>query len=622
MHGQKIDSLQNRLNAIEDENEKSVVQLQLSKLFERSDIAQSMEYANLSLKTSTNDSIKSESYNQLGRGYFYQNQLDSAAFHFEKSINLFNSLGYEEQASSIKISLGAVQLRKGAYKQAVNTLINGATFFEEIGDSINLAKCYSNVSTAFGELGETEKAIDYGEKALYIFKKKELVPYQAITLPNLASEFLKLKDSLKAKAYFLEAEKLALQRDDKFSLARIYNNLGNMYLETDHELSNIYLNKALRLRTETKNNDGIDILYNNLGCLQLKKGNYKCAVDYLQNALKLGTGVNLATSYKNLSEAYRKLGDHKSALEYSEKRNNLNDSISKAEHQKAITEISTKYETEKKEKEILNLQNKNLQTNIKSRQNRNLMYLSLALLALTGISAFSFIKNTKKKRIIAEQQQLLEHEKVTRLLKEQELIGIDAMLEGQEKERQRISEDLHDSLGGKLSALKLFIEDVKTTDKKLYTKIKTVLDESYNDVRNISHQQNASTIINRGLIPSVKMAANQLKSTEKLNIEVTNIDQRQKIKGFVELQLFRIIQELLTNTIKHAGATNVTIQFSEEDDTLNIVYEDDGIGFDHKKPSPGIGLKNIAHRIRKIGGSFIIDSSSGNGTTIILNVPV
>ena len=205
--------------------------------------------------------------------------------------------------------------------------------------------------------------------------------------------------------------------------------------------------------------------------------------------------------------------------------------------------------------------------------------------------------------------QELESQKVERLLKEQELIGIDAMIEGQEKERQRIAEDLHDSLGGKLSALKLFVEDIKKSDQALYDKIKVVLDESYNDVRHISHQRNASAMIEKGLIPAVNRVANRLKSTERLQVEVTNIDFKKKIQNFIELQLFRIIQELLTNTIKHAKAKNVNIQ-------------DDGMGFDTQKTDFGVGLKNMENRITKIGGSLAIDSNPGNGTTIILNVPI
>lgn len=617
----RIDSLLVVLQQTDSKEEKAKLHILLSKMFERTDIAESKRFAKKTLLFD-NDSLKSEAHNQLGRANFYQNQLDSASFHFTESIDLLNELGYQDQAASVRISLGAVHLRKGDYKNAVATLIRSAQYFENKSDSINMAKCYSNISSAFGELGDSQKAIAYGEKALAIFTRKNMLPYKAITLPNLAGEFLKGGDTLKAKSYFLQAEALAKQRNDQFSLARIYNNLGNMYLETDHDQSEKYLMRSLDLRKETKSNDGIGTLYNNLGYLQLKKGNVQKAIPYLKTALQYGKGSNASTTYNNLADAHQQLGDYKMALFFEEKKNALNDSILKMENQKTIAEISTKYETEKKEKEILNLQHTNLQTDLKRRQSRNLMYTAFVLLLIGGILTYAYVKNARKRRIIAEQMQELESQKVERLLKEQELIGIDAMIEGQEKERQRIAEDLHDSLGGKLSALKLFVEDIKKSDRKLYDKIKMVLDESYNDVRHISHQKNASAMIEKGLIPAVNRVANRLKSTKKLQVEVTNIDFKKKIQNFIELQLFRIIQELLTNTIKHAKAKTVNIQFSEENDTLNVVYEDDGIGFNTQKTDFGVGLKNIGNRIQKMGGSLTVDSNLDNGTTVILNVPI
>jgi len=621
--GQKsvVDSLLTVLRNTDSEEGRAKIHLRLSKIMERADIAQSKMFANKTLRYE-NDSLRSEAYNQLGRANFYENQLDSASFNFQKSIDLLQEIGYQNQAASVRISLGAVYLRMGAYKDAVATLIESAQYFENEGDSINMAKCYSNVSTAFGELGDSKKAIGYGERALAIFDRKNMLPYKAVTLPNLAGEFLKLGDTVKAKSYFLRAEELANQRNDQFSLARIYNNLGNMYLKSDYEQSEKYLIMALDLRKETKNNDGIGTLYNNLGYLQLKKGNLAKAIPYLKTALIYGKGSNASTTYNNLSDAYEQMGNYKEALYFEKKENALNDSILQVENQKAITEILTQYETEKKEKEILNLQNINLQTNIEKRRDKNLLYTALALLLGGIVLTYAFLKNSRKRRIIAEQMQELESQKVERLLKEQELIGIDAMIEGQEKERQRIAEDLHDSLGGKLSAMKLFVEDIKKIDRSLHGKLKAILDESYDDVRHISHQRNASALIENGLIPAVNRVADRLKSTEKLQVEVTNIDLGKKIQPFIELQLFRIIQELLTNTIKHAKAKNVTIQFSEENNTLNVLYEDDGIGFDAKKVHFGVGLKNIQNRIKKMKGSLTVDSNPDNGTTIILNAPI
>jgi len=287
---QQADSLLQRLEATQEARERAKLNLQLSKIYERIDIAKSRQFAAETFAYD-DDSLKSEANNQMGRAFFYSNKLDSASYHFEQSIALLKSLGWEDKAASVSISLGAVQLRKGDYRGAINTLIAGASFFENTHDSINMAKCYSNISSAFGELADRKKAIEYGEKALAIFNAKNMVPYKMITLPNLAGQFLKLGDTLKAKSYFLEAEQLAKTNNDKFSLSRIYNNLGNMYLESDYAQSEKYLSQALTIRQETKNTDGMGTLYNNLGYLYLQQGNPRKAISYLKKALEFGKGI-------------------------------------------------------------------------------------------------------------------------------------------------------------------------------------------------------------------------------------------------------------------------------------------------------------------------------------------
>ena len=616
-----VDSLQLLLGQAKNPEEESVLHLHLAKAYDRVDLPKGRYHAKRAL-ASSEDSIKGEAYNSLGRSYFFSNSLDSAVYSFKRSIALFQSKKHEDRAVAVGISLGAVQLRQGTYKAAVETLLKSVTFFEEVQDSVLMGKCYNNISSAYGELQNIPKAIDYGERALIMFKAKKMAPFLAVTLPNLAGLSLKVGDTLKAKSYLLEAEDLAKGRNDKFSLARVYNNLGNLYLETNYELSENYLIKALTLKQETGNQDGLSTLYNNLGYLYLNKEQPKKAVPYLEKGLGLTQGATKGTVYNNLSRAHKSLGNYEIALVYANQRSEFNDSILEVERQKAFAELSTKYETEKKEREILDLKNTNLETDIKRRQNRNISFAAIILLIAVAIFGYLWTKNTKRKRIIAEQQRELERQKVERLLKEHELIGLDAMMEGQEKERQRIAEDLHDNLGGKLSALKLQVDGVKQLDKKLYSKIKAILDESYDDVRNISHLKNGATILEKGLIPAVNIVADQLKSTKKLDIEVTNIDIKQKIKNRIEIQLFRTIQELLSNTLKHAKASQVNIQFSKDKNTLNVVYEDDGIGFDTSTKAKGLGLININNRVQKLEGTLNIDSGYGNGTTVIINVPL
>ncbi len=239
------------------------------------------------------------------------------------------------------------------------------------------------------------------------------------------------------------------------------------------------------------------------------------------------------------------------------------------------------------------------------------------------------MKNVRRKKLLAQQKHTIETQKFEKLLKDQELEGIDAIINAQEKERERIANDLHDNLGSKIATLKLYIEEIADSENysqkdkdQLYKKLKELADDTYKEVRSIAHKKNFGTFIDKGLILSIQAIANQISSSHKISIKVINVNVYKHITSTIEIQVFRIIQELLTNCIKHANATNVIIQFSEYEQVLNVIVEDDGKGFDIKKTLFGFGLKSVKKRIEKIGGTIDIDSTLNEGSSIILNIPL
>ena len=156
----------------------------------------------------------------------------------------------------------------------------------------------------------------------------------------------------------------------------------------------------------------------------------------------------------------------------------------------------------------------------------------------------------------------------------------------------------------------------------MHKKIIGLVDECYDETYNIAHEKNSSSMVEKGLFPAVELVARRIEETNNLKVTVTNIDLEEKIKNSIELHLFRIIQELLANAVKHSGATQVTIQFSQEDGQLNMIFEDDGQGFNINEVTFGLGLSNIETRVRKMNGAFHIDASPDNGTTVIIKVPI
>ena len=625
----KVDSLTLELKNTENKNEIASINLQLAKQYERIDIKKSKVFALRSFQYKPNDSLVAETYNQLGRISFFEAKLDSAALYFEKTKKYFHKSNNQKRIAELNISLGAVQLKQAEYNKSIKTFTQSAAFFEQNYDKINAAKCYSNISSAFAELNNYPKAIEYSKKALFVFDDQNLTQYQLITLPNLAMQFLKNGDTSTAINYNLQAEKLGLQIKNEYALSLIYNNLGSIYLDMNPEKSKEYLLKTLELKNKINIETGIEITQGNLGYLHFKNKEYKKAIEYYNLVAQKTNGKQLIFAYDMLKDCYKGLNLFDTALDYSEKSKKLTDSILNTENQKLILEVQTKYEAEKKEREIEALKTKNIEIDYVRKINRNLLFATLIILIALLLLVYSNLKSFKRKKLLAKQQYTIKTQKLEKLLKEQELNGIDAIIDAQEKERDRIANDLHDNLGSKMATLKLYIEEIsniknhKGNEKKLLLKkLRELTDNTYKSIRTIAHKKNFGTLINKGLIPSIQSIANQVSSSHKLSVKVINVNVNKHISNTIEIQIFRIIQELLTNCIKHANATEVIIQFSEYEQVLNIVVEDNGKGFDLDKISYGFGLKNAKKRIDKIGGTMDIDTTIRVGTTITLFIPL
>jgi signal transduction histidine kinase len=241
-------------------------------------------------------------------------------------------------------------------------------------------------------------------------------------------------------------------------------------------------------------------------------------------------------------------------------------------------------------------------------------------------------KNITKKKKIAEQEKLIGIQKIEKILKDQELNDIDLMLESQEKERQNIANELHDNLGSMLATLKLNFQNlkrqnqtIKHQENKLYDKTDALLEEAYQKVRNIAHLKNLGVIGSEGLLVAVNKMAEKMSVLEHLKINVIPFGLTERLENTIEVTLFRMIQELCTNIIKHSQATEVNIYLTQGTPAeINIIIEDNGKGFDPKSIvcKSGIGLKNMEKKVEQMGGTFTIDSILTKGTSIIIDLPL
>lgn len=213
---------------------------------------------------------------------------------------------------------------------------------------------------------------------------------------------------------------------------------------------------------------------------------------------------------------------------------------------------------------------------------------------------------------------------IEKLMHKQELQSAYSLIEGQEQERQRIAGELHDNIGGLLATLKIYsdltLEKSELSDmQRLNNKINTICENLSMEVRKLSHELDLRTLSGFGFKVAVQQLCEAINTSGKLRV-TSIIDIQKPINENVSLNLYRIIQELFTNTLKHAAASHSRIEISQIENEITLIYEDDGKGFEAVNNSlNGMGLKNVNSRVNIINGKLTIDSGN-KGTTFIIEL--
>ena len=430
----------------------------------------------------------------------------------------------------------------------------------------------------------------------------------------------------KTLQYFRDALKENQKTNDSLFNAKIHHNLGVVFGEyTPHQDSAFYhYDIALEQYKKQGMSDYISYIYNNKASVYKNLVRYDSAIYYYNLADSISAKEyakeNKRFLYANLSETYELKSDYKNAFRFLKLQNDYRDSIMQEEQNKAILDIQTKYEVKAKENE-----------NLKLKQNQTWLWIGIGTLFLVLLIGYLAYRNLQHKKKIADKENEIQQEKLESSLKEQELAGIDAMIEGQEKERQRIANELHDNLGSLLATLKLHFQNlkvrkdrVKEEEDLLLKKTDDLIDEAYQQVRRIAHAKNAGVKAQEGLLPAVKNFASNVSASKRLIIEVEEHGMHERLENSLEITIFRIIQELITNVIKHADAKEVVIHLTNHGDGINIMVEDDGKGFllSEIQVKEGMGIHSIQRRVEYQGGTVDIESVPEKGTTVIINIPV
>lgn len=537
----------------------------------------------------------------------------------------------------------------------------------ELNDEVSMASMYYRLGGIATAEADYSQALKYHQEGLRIADKLQIKSLQFHGHYYLSRLYNATHDNIGKFKEIYRALDLAKQDNDTINITSSYNFLTYLYLTRDADSAYMYSKRAYDYIKETNNNQlkvtvlnyqyfalinnedklseaeevlleqkriakelnnealsyGIDI---GLGHIYEKQKKYGKAIKAYEDIGK-NYDINLenanrARLYYTMSGAYEHSGDYKKAYEILDYYIRIKDSLFDLKKSKEFDIIRTEFDVEKKDAQIVLLEK---EKELEAVRKKWILAGTAAIVLFLGGVLLLYRQRIRTQKLIRVKEAALYESEKKQLQQEQELIQVQSLVEGQDKERNRIAKELHDGIGGSLASINLNLSHINTVkkDEELAT-VSDTLRDTIKDLRSLSHSLSTNYIQHKPFEFLLAELQQQYKTAKAFDMEISIFpeDCLQGLSITIKHHLYRIIQELLSNIAKHAAASLVEVSFSLHDDKLIVFVNDNGKGFDSKKKQKGIGLQNIQERITAIQGMFTIDSNINAGTNVILEIPI
>lgn len=655
-----------------DKEQRIELNLKISEEYLKSDIERSLHYANIAIAFANqtegnvffNDALFAKS-----QAFYYLMRLDSCSFYLDMILQdkdkitdrsllgktyllyggmlkdqsdfrgartkLNRALEIQQQVkdkageANAYNQIASILNLQGKYDSAVFHYIKCHKLAAQIKDTLGVIKAFGNLGKTFMDLEEYERAKLYFLQALPIAIEINHLRFKALTIQNLGIIQFRLEVYDSALYYYNLAAEIYKRNSDQSSMAYLYGNIGVIYdVMSEYDTAYTYFKKALDLHIKQNNFHGVVGSKSNIALIHERKGLYKKALlmydTVLQLAIEYQLARDIAHTYKNIYKTYELAGNFKKAFEFQSIYYQVQDSLVNLEKESAIADLELKYGKEQDQAEILLLTNETLEQNleIKQRTNERNLYILLGIIAVV-ITLMIFL--VTRQRMVKDR--IIRMKEIDRLNEEKKAMAARALVEGQEEERKRVATELHDGLGVLLSSVKLQFTNIgeEVPEKKdLFDRATELLDKAAVDVRRISHNLMPGNLVRFGLFDALEDIFETIDESDSMKAEFRLDGKNERLPENHEVMIYRIVQELINNTIKHGNASKILLHLNHSDASINILYSDNGKGFVVKEliDTGSLGLKSIQSRIDYLEGDLEIISAKGDGASFKINLPL
>jgi len=579
--------------------------------------------------------------------------------------------------------IGNYYSKQSDWQAAINAYDSILKIADKIPDEINRKKAirgaYNNLGGIYNKNGDFTTSLEYRLKSLQVIESMPSPNPNEIAIAsiNAASDYRQLMEFTKAEQYINKITPIFSKLQDRIKLEYFYEyyeiELDGKYIEKaqqllyrfdsilqvgnfsdaqkkdfsllsqklhgvyemeytkDYKKALVHFQTVLPLAKDLGGNREIGEANFNLGWASYWDTRYADAIKYLNSAYTIAIENDLKNqAYKAadmLSYAYKRTNNIEMALEYSQTARKLQDSVNSEEANKQLNILDAKYQNEKKERAIEHLQTENQAKEFVIRKKNWFIVGGIILAIFLAMIAFTVINYYHNRQLLLKKEKVLQEEKIAGMEKQQQVASLQSMINGQETERTRIARDLHDGMGGILSTVKMHYSTLSQDtpgirENPLYMKTLDLINEVSDQLRTVAHSMMPEVLMKVGLTEALRDFCNNVSSSKRLTVKLQSYGMEKRLSSSTEINLFRIIQELVNNIIKHADATEAIIQINRQGNKLHVVIEDNGRGFNTSEAEGkrSMGMNTVKSRVNYLNGTLTIDSKEGIGTTVMINL--
>lgn len=624
--GRNMDSLLRQLNLIKEDTSRINLYIQIGDLYEGTEPLKAKEYYGKAIDLSTKINSPAATIKSLinySSVFAVIGEYDSSLLYNEKALVIARQIKDSLNTGIALLNIGVAHGYLENYETAIQYCQDGLKMVEGKTYKTIEVQINDRLQVLYWQMAQYDKATLFGEKAVEQARELNSPSGLAQSLSNLSLSYIARGMQSKATPLLTEALKIAKDLNNYNLESAILLNLSdNLMSSGDYENMKLYVERSLLLHRELGSVNGESISLRALAMYYLHKKNFSKARELATEAAAIAGKNNYTLDHAEaihvLSNIAFATGDMRTGHAFYRQYGDSIKSLVKKVLSDKSANLEKKYETEKKETQIKKLEAEKKVQELTIRQKNTLNYILIGSAAALLIISLLLYGNYRNK-------QKLQHQRITELEKEKQLTATEAVLKGEEQERTRLAKDLHDGLGGMLSGIKYSLNTMKgnlimTPDNaQAFERSMDMLDSSIKEMRRVAHNMMPEALVKFGLDTALKDFSNDINKSGALQVSYQSIGmENADIEQITAITVYRIVQELLHNIMKHAAAGTAIVQVAKSNGQITITVEDDGKGFDTGilKQAMGIGWTNIQSRVEYLKGNLDIQSEPGKGTSV------